>query len=267
MEEESRSIEIRISDLVAILKRCWWQMAIVLLVTFIGVFVYTNVTHEDEYTATAEIWALPNSQSSTGNVNTSDVSIGTNLINDFTQLIVSKGVLEPVLKAEKLTDILTIDQLAGMITIDHTTGTRVMNISVTAKDPKRAADITNTLVAVFCQRVNSTNEEGEKSLVQVWSTAEEPELPSNPVSTLKLLLIALVAAIVVYGIHLVVFLLDDKVNGAEDVERYLGVSVLGMIPNRRDVIRRRSKNGYYYSYGSNHSGGNPAGGKRAPTGK
>ncbi len=268
MEEESRSIEIRFSDLLVILKRCWWQMAAVLVIAFVAVAIYTNVTHEDEYTATAEIWALPNSQNTTnGNFTTSDVSIGTNLINDFKLLIVGKGVLNPVIEEENLQGVITANQLAGMITIEHESGTRVMNISVTAKDPKRAAGITNTLVDVFCKSVNSTNEEGEKSLVQVWSWAETPENPSNPVSTVMQLLIACLAAFAVYAVHLVVFLLDDKVNSAEDVERYLGVSVLGVIPNRRDVSRRRSKNGYYYSYGAYRAEGGSAGAKGTPAGK
>jgi hypothetical protein len=46
--------------------------------------------------------------------------------------------------------------------------------------------------------------------------------------------------------------MDDKINSAEDVERYLGMSTLGMIPNRQDSVRRKAKYGYYYS--SSHDG-------------
>ena len=43
------------------------------------------------------------------------------------------------------------------------------------------------------------------------------------------------------------FLMDDKVNTAEDVERYLGLHVLGAIPDKTQLMRKRSKGAYYYS--------------------
>ena len=57
--------------------------------------------------------------------------------------------------------------------------------------------------------------------------------------------------------------MNDKINSAEDVEKYLGMSMLGMIPNRNDSVRRKSKYGYYYYrsssyYGSSEQGNRPA---------
>ena len=40
----------------------------------------------------------------------------------------------------------------------------------------------------------------------------------------------MVGAILVMGILTVQFLLDDRIKTAEDVEKYLGLSVLGSIP-------------------------------------
>jgi hypothetical protein len=67
---------------------------------------------------------------------------------------------------------------------------------------------------------------------------------------LKIALIALVAAIAVYGVFFVLYLLDDKISTAEDVEKYLGVNMLGQIPNREEAQRRKKKGyGDYYDYG------------------
>ena len=74
-----------------------------------------------------------------------------------------------------------------------------------------------------------------------------PEKPSNPISVLKILLGAFVAAVLVYGIYFIRFILDDKINAPEDVEKYVGLNVLGAIPNKNQLNRRHEKYGYYYA--------------------
>ena len=48
-----------------------------------------------------------------------------------------------------------------------------------------------------------------------------------------------------YGI---IYLLDDRIRTEEDIERYLGLSVLGDIPNADD--KKSHQYGYYKAYGS-----------------
>ena len=75
---------------------------------------------------------------------------------------------------------------------------------------------------------------------------------------LKIGLIAFVCALVVYAVYFILYLMDDKISTAEDVERYLGVSTLGVIPNRQDVMRRRSKGGYHAYDGGRQNIGSQA---------
>ena len=256
MEEKTTGVEIRVSDLWLILKRCWWMMLAVLVIVFAVVYLFITNNHKDEYTATAIVWAM--NMPSAGNVATSDVSIGTYLINDYKQLITTQGVLEEVIKQESLVA-LSPAKLASMVSIYHETNTRVMYVSVTSASPQSAQKIVNSLVDVFCDRLNAKNNGTDveaKDLVTVWDEAEVPTVPSNRISILKIALIALLCAIAVYGIYLVLYLMDDKINTAEDVEKYLGVSMLGVIPNRQDATRR-GRRGAYYGYsdgaGANHN--------------
>ncbi|MBQ8416647.1 MAG: hypothetical protein IJX13_07110 [Clostridia bacterium] len=251
MEEKTTGVEIRVNDLWLILKRCWWLMLAVLVVVFAVVYLFITGNHEDEYTATATVWAM--NMPGTGGVATSDVSIGTSLINDYKQLITTQGVLEEVIEKESLAA-LSPAKLASMISISHQTNTRVMYVSVTSASPQSAQKIVNSLVDVFCDRLNAKHngpDEDAKDLVTVWDEAEEPIVPSNRVSILQIALIAFVCALAVYGVYFVLYLMDDKINTAEDVEKYLGVSMLGVIPNRQDATRRGRRGGYYgYSEGT-----------------
>jgi hypothetical protein len=56
----------------------------------------------------------------------------------------------------------------------------------------------------------------------------------------------LLTAVVVFGIYVVVYILDDKIKTADDVEKYLGLTVLGLIPNSNAELDPRSRK---YKYG------------------
>jgi capsular polysaccharide biosynthesis protein len=96
---------------------------------------------------------------------------------------------------------------------------------------------------VFCEKVNSTvnGENTDKPIVmiKVWERATLPETPSNPVKPVYALLAGIGAAVLVYVLYLVLFILDDKITGPEDVENYLGLNVLGAIPDKNALRSRR----------------------------
>ncbi len=253
MEEKTSGIEVRISDLWSILKKCWWIMAIILVVVFVSMYIFETATYEEEYTATAIVWALGSNASSSAGTSTSDVSIGSQLIEDYKQLIITDNLLQEVIEKEAL--LISKSQLRQMITVSHEEGTRVMRVSVTTAQPTRAVSIADTLVEVFCDRVNdknagstNSNPDRQQELITVWGYANEPKAPSNSISIMKIALLSAVCAFAVYLVYFVIYIMDDKINNAEDVEKYLGLSMLGMIPNRQDVMRRKKKGVYGYGY-------------------
>lgn len=257
MEEERKQAEVSLVDLWNILKRCWWLMLIVIVVVATSVYIAMNVTHRDEYTATITIWAM-RMPDGNENVSTSDVSIATYLINDYMLLIKSDEIVDRVITAQNLT--LSSKNLAKMASVKNESGTRVMYLSVTTNSPKSAKEIANTWGTVFCDYINETM--GEDMVKQV-VTAREPQIPSNPISMLKILLIAMIAGIAVYALYFVRFILDDKISSPDDVERYLGLNVLGSIPDQNALRRKRNKAEYYYNgYGSNYSNGQGNGTQR-----
>ena len=84
--------------------------------------------------------------------------------------------------------------------------------------------------------MNNDMYDGQKLFRQV-DYAATPDKPSNPVSLLQILLIAFACAVVVYVVYLVLFLMDDKITTPEDVEKHLGLNLLGQIPNKQDAGR------------------------------
>ncbi len=252
MEEKSFGIEIRGTDLWLILKRCWWLMLAVFLVAAIVVSVFTFVTHEDEYTATAVIWALGSNAGTTASTSTSDVSIGTQLINDYRQLLITDTFLQDVIhetdpSVEEADLTSRAQRLRSMVKVEHEEGTRVMYVSVTSQNRTEAKVIAETLVTLFSDRVNNSYGDAEKqqALITVFGETVSPETPSNPISYWSIVLVAVICAVLVYVVYFIMFLLDDKISTAEDVQKHLGVSMLGLIPNRQDALRRKHRYDYY----------------------
>jgi len=238
--------EIRFGDLWMVFKRCWVLALVVAILAGAATFAVMKLTHKDEFTSTATIWALgSNASTSGGKTSTSDVSIGTYLINDYKELILTDNVL---LEALDLVDSnMSLSALRGNVKVTNNEDTRVMYVSVTAGDRKEAMNIANAISEVFCNRINEKSDEG-KTLVSVWDFAKESKNISNPISTILVILVALVAAVLIYAIYLILHLMDDKINTTTDVERYLGFNILGVIPNREDARRRGLRRRAYYRY-------------------
>ena len=67
-------------------------------------------------------------------------------------------------------------------------------------------------------------------------------VPVSPNNKRNTLLGAMLGAVLVCGVITVRFLMDDTVQTEEDVERYLGISVLAIVPERaRTKDNKRKK--------------------------
>lgn len=245
--EEKKSFEIRFVDFWTVLKRCWWLMLAVTVVVALGTFVTMKATHESVYTSTATLYV---GETNSESISSGDITIANSLVKDFNELITSNKIITDVY--EKTGSMLAPSQIKSMIKISNPDSTHVLYLSVTAKDAESAEMLVNAFADVTCMHFNALfsveDEEGElrgTELLKVFDYGVTPQHESNPISIVKIMLIAIVAALLVYVAFFVLFVLDDKINTAEDVQKYLGMSLLGEIPNREDAGRRKSKYGYY----------------------
>ncbi|MBQ8213010.1 MAG: hypothetical protein IJZ80_03290 [Clostridia bacterium] len=250
MEEQTKETEIRLQDLWTIFKRCWWLMLIVLVAVSVLAYTFLSLTHEDEYTANVSIYVMNTPDKSDGNTNnsfsTTHISMAMYLIKDCLELGKSYDqILQPVMASQNLEGVIAIEDLEKMYTIKKADDAHVLYLSVTSSSAERSRDIVNAFADQTCTYFNKVY---DQELLSVVDYAQVPERPSNPISMMMILLIGFVCAVVVFGVYFIKFIMDDKINNADDVEKYLGLSMLGVIPNKHESGRKKSKNGYYYSY-------------------
>lgn len=195
-----------------------------------------------KYQSSTSIYVLNKQDNSV--VTYSDLQSGTQLTKDYAELVKSRSVTEKVINQLKLNTVyedmreLDYGDLASMISVDNTTDTRIIRITVTDTNPARAQDIANAIREAASLHIETVMD------IEAVNVVDYAEMPMQSVSPNVLMNTAmgaaagtLIAAFIVILIHLA----DDRIKGPDDVEKYLGVSVLGTIPLDNNLSKADGK--------------------------
>lgn len=226
--------ELNLLDLFSHLKKRLWIIAAACAVCGLLGFVVSNFLIDPQYTATTRMYVLSRANEST--VVYADIQTSTYLSNDYKILVTGQNVTEKVTEQLELNT--TPEELASRITVFIPDNTRVVQISVSDKDPETAAAIANAVREVAAAQIKQITDVDAVNLVYEAKVPQSPSYPNVPRCTLLAAILGAVAAI---GILSVIFVLDDSLRTEEDVERYLGLSTLSLIPDSMELGNTRNK--------------------------
>jgi capsular polysaccharide biosynthesis protein len=122
---------------------------------------------------------------------------------------------------------MTSKELLSKISVSSETDTRVLTITVTDEDPYEACQIANAVRDVAANHIKNVM---DIDAVNVVETANIPQEKSSPSLAKNGILGGALGLFLAIAIVLIVYLSNDTVKTQEDVEKYLGLSVLGTIP-------------------------------------
>jgi capsular polysaccharide biosynthesis protein len=209
-------------------KNLWFIVLITFMVT--GVTAYVNIfLISPTFQSKASIYVINKEiEDSKKSLQYDDIMVTKQLVKDYKVVATSSLMTNMVIDSLGLTDI-DSTKLAKKITVSQVSDTNVMEISVKDKHPKMAQDIVDKLSSLFVENISNISS-GKSVSVTIIS---KPELPSKPVRPLKLLniLVAFLSGITgTIGFLFVKEYLDSRIKTIEDVERYLQLNVLAVIP-------------------------------------
>jgi capsular polysaccharide biosynthesis protein len=221
--ENNNEMEINLIDLFYYLKkRVWLVVAAFVLFSAVGA-VFTACFMRDEYTAKTRMYVL-NRSSETG-ISSSDYSTSNYMIKDYEVLIKGENVTRKVIDELGLN--MSVSTLASKISVSAIDNTRVLQIVVVDNDPQRAADIANCVREVSGAQIKEIMDVDAVNLVY---EAEPPHGKSGPNMTKNVAIAAILGVVAAVSVLTVIYMLDDTIKTEEDVERYLGLGTLGVIP-------------------------------------
>ena len=148
------------------------------------------------------------------------------LAKTYATIAQSRTVEQNVIKALDLS--MTVGGLDGMISITPVKTTEILEIQVTNTDPELAASIANTMSQEFSKAVIEIKKVDSVSIVD---TAVTPTAPIKPNKMLNILIAFVVGLMASVGMVFMLEYLDNTIKTSSDVEKLLGIPVLGIIPN------------------------------------
>ena len=245
-QKEQDVIEIDLMELLMQFLHRWWVIAAAGLVCGVTAFLLSAFILPKEYESTTSIYILDKKDDST--ITTADIQLGTQMTKDYAEIIKSRTVLDRV--AEEYGLDITYDKFCDRISVSTQTDTRIVSISVRDRDPSLAKDLADALRNVASERITGIIETNAVNIVDEADIPEEPASPKVLVWTLVGLLLGIFVSAAVIAAR---YLMDDTVKTGDDVERYLGLSTLGMIPENEAADEGRS--GHKKSAGRHKKGG------------
>lgn len=228
--QQNDEIEIDLLELFGVLREKLVSifMTAVIFATLFG--LGTLLLIEPKYESTSKLYILSQTSSITS---LTDLQAGSQLTQDYMVLVESRPVLEKVI--DNLGLDLAYEDLFKVITLNNPSNTRILEITVTTDDPYMAKEMVDEIAKVSGTRIATIMNVNEPTIVEYGHLEKSP---CSPNTAKNVLIGALVGIFLSVVIILVSYLLNDTVSTEEDIEKYLGLNTLGLIPVEEGAVKQ-----------------------------
>ena len=219
---ESDEIEIDLKELFFELLVEWKKIAVSTVLAGLIMFIVSAFILTPQYQSTSKLYVLSKSTSITS---LTDLQMGTNLTNDYMEIVGGRPILDQVISNLGLD--YTYGQLGSMIGFKNPSDSRILEITVTHPEPKVAKQIADEMANVAAAFIAEKMDQDPPSVIQYGYIENNPVSPS----VVKNTAIGLLAgAFLAMAVVIVTYLLNDTIMSPDDMERKVGIQVLASLP-------------------------------------
>ena len=218
-QDNNEEVEIDIMQIIRMLLSKIWIVIVAGVATAIVAFGITEIAITPQYQSSIKLYIINRQNGTTTTL--SDIQSSTQLVKDYKVLVTSLPVVEQVVKQLDLD--ISPDALVGKISCEIETDSRVLQVTVTDTDPQRAKEI----VDVSAKQITSVMQIEGVNVIEYGRVANAPSSPNVKKNTMLGAIAGIVIAIAVLVVN---FILDDRIKTSDDVEKYLGITNLSLIP-------------------------------------
>ncbi|WES62869.1 polysaccharide biosynthesis tyrosine autokinase [Microbacter sp. GSS18] len=135
----------------------------------------------------------------------------------------------------------TPESLVGHVSVSNPLDTVVIRVSADASSPEQARDLAESWVRGMIAEIEQIEGTGDDAAVTVvpGDSARLPTSPSSPNTRLNVMLGGLIGLALGIGYAVLRHVLDLRVRDSREVERQTGVSVIGALPDSKDLSNER----------------------------
>lgn len=217
-------IEIDLLDILYLLRSKLWLIILSGIITAAAAGIISAYMLTPMYQSKTQLYILAKPSSIT-DLSLADLQIGNQLTQDYKILVKSRPVVTQVI--ENLDLDMTYEKMSNIIEVSSPANTRILEIAVVYPDPYIAKQIVDEFATVSIERIATIMDTAKPSIVEEGYASE---YPSSPKKKRNVLIGGAIGVVLAAGICIVLHLMDDTIKSSEDIEKYLGLSTLGLIP-------------------------------------
>ena len=234
---DNEEMEIDLLELLMVMKK---HLAAILLAGIVGLvimFAYTSFLVTPLYSASSMMYVMPDNSNSMNSSTLSDMQVGQQLTSDYSSMIKSRSFMEDVIKKLNLT--IDYQQLLEKVEVTNPTSSRILQVTVNDPNPQTAADIANEVASVAESKLKEIT---GMQAIKIYEEAAVPDRPSSPSLKKNCALGLLAGLVLAMAVVTILCLLDDTIKTEDDIEKYLGMTTLAVLPyNGRKQQRQAQK--------------------------
>lgn len=224
MNEEEITLDLR--DFYYILKKRIMLIIMVTVTCTLAAGILSFFIIKPTYRASATIIVGKPKGDEKSNTQYNDVMMYQNLVKTYAKIASSNTVME--ISSNKLKGVVGVEQLKKSVTATPQENTQILEIAAQSKDPKQAVNIVDVVVQAFVSESARVFPTGGD--IQIMDKAQFPDKPIKPKKALNIAIAFFVGLMVSVGISFMLEYMDNTIKTEEDVNRYLDMPVIGIIP-------------------------------------
>src|SRR5699024_1883422 len=211
-----------LSKILGILRK---NLKLLIILPFLGLVISIIISFfflDAKYQASTQV--LVNQKESDSQMMAQEVQSNIQLVNTYSEIVKSPRILDKVSK--ELDRKYSSSELLGMLTVTNQAESQVLNIDVVSKNGNDSKKIANKIAEVFSDEVPDIMSVDN---VSVLSTADDTVTQVAPKTMVNLVIGLVIGLVIALLIIFIIEMFDKRIKTEEDVEKELGVPVLGSI--------------------------------------
>ncbi len=223
-------------DLVELSKKLSKHLPLIILFSIIvGVisFALSKYVVTPKYDSNATMIVSSSTQNNDPNnpqtdVDYNQIQANKALTSTYSEVVKSKGIADKVINNLDLD--MDYEEFSSKVSIEPVKDTQIISVKVVDTIPERSKDIANETANIFKDSIGDIMKVDN---VQILDGATLPEGPSSP-NIKKNTAIGIVLGLVL-GVLIAIFkeLSDKTIKSQEQVTKYFGIPVIGVIPDKK----------------------------------
>ena len=226
-QKDTAQAEVSLWSIVGLLLRKIHWLIAAGLACGIGVYLVLSllVTPTFESRVTFYVYNNSGGASQSGSIDMSDLQAAESLATTYSKILESNSVLNAVLS--DLNSTLTRKELAQMVDVAVVTNTQLLEVVITSTDANFACKVAESFASVAPAEIIRITKTGGVEVVDHPEVATEQASPRTVFDTA----IAVVVGVIIAAVIIILKTLSDTtIYLPEDIEKLVGVAVIGQIP-------------------------------------